>query len=151
MASSLHARAFSALLQAHSPSAQIKAAADQVIDRNWIREYWVIIPLGASSDKPTIQEMDTDSRFRVSTTQSSHPRGLRHFSRKRPLGPNSDYVHMLLELDAVATLRNVLALFSTWITPAGFLMLPGTFTSLERSSALQDKTLCRTSHSCALL
>jgi hypothetical protein len=73
MAPSLHARAFSALLPAYSPSAQIKAAADQVTDRNWIREYWVIIPLGASSDKPTIQEMDTELLTLVSEYQPPNP------------------------------------------------------------------------------
>ncbi|KAI0051560.1 hypothetical protein FA95DRAFT_1569853 [Auriscalpium vulgare] len=44
----------------------------------------------------------------------------------------SKYVNMLLALDAVPRLHNLLASFFTWILLAGFVVLPGTFSSLEQ-------------------
>ncbi|KAJ7040693.1 hypothetical protein C8F04DRAFT_948041 [Mycena alexandri] len=43
---------------------------------------------------------------------------------------NTRYMNMLLALDGIPRLHNMLAAFFTWILLAGFVLLPGTFTSL---------------------
>ena len=48
------------------------------------------------------------------------------------------YVDMLLDLDNVPRWHNLLASFSTWILLAGFLIVPGTFTSVEKSSMVKE-------------
>lgn len=40
-------------------------------------------------------------------------------------------MNMLLELDAVPRIHNMLASFFTWILLAGFIIFPGTFTSIQ--------------------
>ncbi|KAM4065993.1 hypothetical protein HRG_000152 [Hirsutella rhossiliensis] len=59
----------------------------------------------------------------------------------RPL-PRSDtahsrYVQMLLEQDDIPAAHNILAAFFVWLLLAGFLVFPGTFTSLRHS--IEDK------------
>ncbi|KAI0066862.1 hypothetical protein BV25DRAFT_1795995 [Artomyces pyxidatus] len=44
----------------------------------------------------------------------------------------SEYMNMLLALDAVPQLHNLLASFFTWILLAGFVVLPGTFSTLKQ-------------------
>ena len=48
------------------------------------------------------------------------------------------YVDMLLGLDAIPRSHNLLASFSTWILLAGFVVVPGTFVSVENSKMLQE-------------
>lgn len=48
------------------------------------------------------------------------------------------YTGMLLNLDTIPWSHNLLASFSTWILLAGFLIVPGTFTSIEKSQVLQE-------------
>lgn len=43
------------------------------------------------------------------------------------------YMTMLLSLDTIPRLHNILASFFTWLLLAGFLVFPGTFTSLSTS------------------
>lgn len=45
--------------------------------------------------------------------------------------PTSRYIHMLLSIDSIPKIYNLLAAFSTWILLAGYVLLPGTFTSLQ--------------------
>ncbi|KUJ15806.1 uncharacterized protein LY89DRAFT_558395, partial [Mollisia scopiformis] len=58
-------------------------------------------------------------------------------SSYRPNGPNRQnsvqtrYMSMLLGLDTIPRLHNILASFFTWILLAGFIIFPGTFTSLQ--------------------
>ncbi|KAI0266417.1 hypothetical protein BC834DRAFT_823616, partial [Gloeopeniophorella convolvens] len=47
----------------------------------------------------------------------------------------SRYMNMLLAQDAVPRLHNLLASFFTWILLAGFVVLPGTFSSLQQVPA----------------
>jgi len=50
-------------------------------------------------------------------------------------------MNMLLDLDTIPRLHNILASFFTWILLAGFIIFPGTFTSLSTltdDSALQE-------------
>lgn len=42
------------------------------------------------------------------------------------------YMEMLLGLDTIPRIHNLLASFFTWILLAGFLVFPGTFTSLQK-------------------
>ncbi|KAG4440533.1 hypothetical protein IFR05_004003 [Cadophora sp. M221] len=46
------------------------------------------------------------------------------------------YMNMLLAMDTIPRLHNILAAFFTWILLAGFVLFPGTFTSLQ---SLEDK------------
>lgn len=62
-----------------------------------------------------------------------------HHTTQRPPLPDmpagythTRYVNMLLALDDIAPLFNMLASFFTWILLAGFLLFPGTFTSLKQ-------------------
>jgi len=50
-----------------------------------------------------------------------------------PLPPSGDtqYVNMLLALDSIPQIHNIMAGFFTWILLAGFVLFPGTFTSLQ--------------------
>ena len=48
------------------------------------------------------------------------------------------YIGMLLQVYEIPTLYNVLAAAFTWILLAGYLVLPGTFTSLRNSRAVKD-------------
>ncbi len=47
------------------------------------------------------------------------------------------YVNMLLDLDTIPRSHNLFASFSTWILLAGFIVVPGTFVSVEESKTLQ--------------
>ncbi|KAL4889247.1 hypothetical protein BDV59DRAFT_210439 [Aspergillus ambiguus] len=54
---------------------------------------------------------------------------------------NTEYISMLLELDTIHWIYNVLASTANWALLAGYLVIPGTFTSLQNSSAFEDKIL----------
>ncbi|KAH8756143.1 hypothetical protein BGZ57DRAFT_909417 [Hyaloscypha finlandica] len=60
----------------------------------------------------------------------------------RPGAPNRQnsvqtrYMDMLLALDTIPRLHNILASFFTWILLAGFVIFPGTFTSLSTSDKI---------------
>ena len=45
---------------------------------------------------------------------------------------------MLLHLDEIPQLHNILASLFTWIILAGFVVLPGTFTTFKKSKDFQD-------------
>jgi len=47
-------------------------------------------------------------------------------------------MNMLLALDSIPRLHNLMAAFFTWILLAGFVLLPGTFTSLQRDDELNE-------------
>ena len=53
------------------------------------------------------------------------------------------YMEMLLHLDEIPRLHNILAAFFTWILLAGFIVLPGTFTSLQRARSRADDDIER--------
>jgi hypothetical protein len=48
------------------------------------------------------------------------------------------YMGMLLHLDNIPRLHNILAAVFTWILLAGFLVIPGTYTSFKNSAAFKD-------------
>ncbi|KAL6700383.1 hypothetical protein J3F84DRAFT_119675 [Trichoderma pleuroticola] len=64
-------------------------------------------------------------------------------SLKHANSEHSRYVQMLLQQDDIPLLHNILASVFVWLLLAGFLVFPGTFTSLQNSVAKQgdsDKT-----------
>ncbi|KAF7313844.1 hypothetical protein HMN09_00541900 [Mycena chlorophos] len=75
------------------------------------------------------------------TKSSKHGRNHNTLARpatlRREASRNTRYMNMLLALDGIPRLHNMLAGFFTWILLAGFVLLPGTFTSLQNSSASQ--------------
>ncbi|RDB26836.1 hypothetical protein Hypma_005368 [Hypsizygus marmoreus] len=52
-----------------------------------------------------------------------------------PSQTDTKYVNMLLALDSIPRLHNMMASFFTWILLAGFVLFPGTFTSLQNAQA----------------
>jgi len=48
------------------------------------------------------------------------------------------YMNMHLELDEIPRLHNILAAVCTWILLAGFIVLPGTFTSFQNSPQFKE-------------
>lgn len=46
---------------------------------------------------------------------------------------DTQYVNMLLALDSIPRMHNMLAAVFTWILLAGFVLFPGTFTSLQNA------------------
>ncbi|KAJ7768256.1 hypothetical protein B0H16DRAFT_1307858 [Mycena metata] len=83
-----------------------------------------------------------DVQLPPGTLKASHDRTV-FSSRSRDYAPkptrrglqradsqNTRYMNMLLALDGIPQLHNMLAAFFTWILLAGFVLLPGTFTSL---------------------
>jgi hypothetical protein len=48
---------------------------------------------------------------------------------------DTQYVNMLLALDDIPPVDNLLAKFSTWILLAGFVLFPGTFSSVQNVPA----------------
>jgi hypothetical protein len=54
-----------------------------------------------------------------------------HLMRGTPSQMDTQYVNMLLALDDIPQLHNIFAGFFNWILLAGFILFPGTFTSLK--------------------
>ena len=54
--------------------------------------------------------------------------------------PTSRYIHMLLSIDTIPKIYNFLAALSTWILLAGYVLLPGAFTSLQNMPAPVDSS-----------
>ncbi|KAI9756109.1 MAG: hypothetical protein M4579_003996 [Chaenotheca gracillima] len=48
------------------------------------------------------------------------------------------YMDMLLHMDQIPRFHNILASFFTWILLAGYVIFPGTFTTLQKSDAVHD-------------
>jgi len=57
------------------------------------------------------------------------------------------YMKMLLHLDEIPRLHTMLAGLFTWVLLAGYIVFPGTFTSLRNSKAVKDATSAGTSAS----
>jgi hypothetical protein len=82
------------------------------------------------------------------STTSSRPSSIIDDEMKKGLQPkvrlvrqntgHTQYVEMLLQLDTVPRIHNLIAAFSTWILLAGFVIFPGTFTSLRKNPAIAD-------------
>lgn len=51
----------------------------------------------------------------------------------------TEYVRMLLELQDIHWLYNFMASLAAWMLLAGYLVIPGTFTSLQKSDTITNK------------
>lgn len=52
--------------------------------------------------------------------------------------PYTARIQMLLELDDIPMWHNFLAIISSWLLLGGYMVLPGTFTSIRNSKAFND-------------
>jgi hypothetical protein len=79
--------------------------------------------------KPTVGPPVTDSKP-----------GIRHTNTN--LTVETEYMLMVLELENIHWCYNFLSSFASWVLLAGYLVIPGTFTTLQKSenlkSGLQD-------------
>ncbi|KAH0579049.1 hypothetical protein H2248_003208 [Termitomyces sp. 'cryptogamus'] len=87
--------------------------------------------------KPTHQSHPSTSR-EPDNTYMHH--GHEHH---RPSQKDTKYVSMLLALDDIPRLHNMMASFFTWILLAGFVLFPGTFTSLQNSETAASSEVGR--------
>lgn len=100
------------------------------------------LPPSAYNPRPSVIAQRTDSSGRIyphSMARAASGRshiGPSNLSRpdapRRTTSVQTQYMNMLLALDAVPRGHNIIASFFTWILLAGFVILPGTFTSLEQ-------------------
>ena len=70
-----------------------------------------------------------------------HPRASPMTSQTQHLVPfagQTQYMQMLLEVDYMPWIYNVIASVAHWTLLAGYLIVPGTFTALQKSSPVQD-------------
>ncbi|GLB41047.1 hypothetical protein LshimejAT787_0902620 [Lyophyllum shimeji] len=94
----------------------------------------------SSSHRPALAHHASGSE---TTALTHHPSSsTKHPRDARPEHPpasrsqiETKYMNMLLALDDIPRLHNMLASFFTWILLAGFVLFPGTFTSLRNSQA----------------
>ena len=70
----------------------------------------------------------------------------KHGAAPRPAFPTRQnsvqtrYMDMLLNLDTIPRMHNIYAAFFSWILLAGFVIFPGTFTSLSKSLEPESDT-----------
>lgn len=55
-----------------------------------------------------------------------------------PFAGQTRYMQMLLEVDYMPWMYNVIASIAHWTLLAGYLIVPGTFTALQKSGQVQD-------------
>ncbi|QSZ36770.1 hypothetical protein DSL72_006653 [Monilinia vaccinii-corymbosi] len=83
----------------------------------------------STSQKPFRHALRNSNSAAVAGTSASvsaRPTGL---NRKTSL--QTRYMHMLLSLDTIPRMHNIYISFFNWILLAGFVIFPGTFTSLQ--------------------
>ncbi|KXN85969.1 hypothetical protein AN958_10640 [Leucoagaricus sp. SymC.cos] len=96
-------------------------------------------PQAATHAGPDSSVTSTAPRKRTShaDTPSQQPRTLaEEKAQYNAIPPNarSQYMQMLLALDDIPMIYNLSASFFTWILLAGFILFPGTFTSLQSAN-----------------
>lgn len=84
------------------------------------------------SNSPNFKNMATFQRSDTTATSSSRP------TLTRVPTTQTRYMEMLLHLDQIPRLHNILSSAFTWILLAGFLVVPGTFTSFKNSQAFKE-------------
>ena len=77
-----------------------------------------------SPDNPSPTTALPEERPRVSRNETN-------------LTVDTEYIHMLLELDTIHWSYNFLSSLAGWTLLAGYLVIPGTFVSLQNSESLQ--------------
>ena len=84
-----------------------------------------------SPPKPT----EDPSKDRTDNAEGRKTDSRPHLLRGTPSQMDTQYVNMLLALDDIPKLHNMYAAFFNWILLAGFILFPGTFTSLKNLGA----------------
>jgi hypothetical protein len=79
---------------------------------------------------------DSPHPFRLQRPPPPRARSPTPIRRNQPL--STPYIDMLLDLDKISTIYNLLASVFTWLLLAGYMILPGAFTSIRNSHALSD-------------
>lgn len=74
------------------------------------------------------------SRSKTSSSTASTTMKRPGGALRRQTSVKTRYMTMLLDLDTIPRLHNILASFFTWILLAGYIVFPGTFTSIQDSS-----------------
>ena len=80
-----------------------------------------------STERPKAQDQSQDRSASNASKADTRP----HLMHGTPSQMDTQYVNMLLALDDIPKLHNILAKFFNWILLAGFVLFPGTFTSLK--------------------
>jgi len=62
------------------------------------------------------------------------------YSLYKALSMQTPYIITSLQVNEVPTQHNVLAALYSWLIPAGYVIFPGTFTSLKNSRTLDNST-----------
>lgn len=75
-------------------------------------------------------------KVKTTTTDEEAPQEKPSITPNPPL--QTKYIDMLLELDTVSRWHNILAGVFSWLLLAGYLVLPGTFTSIRNSRTLSE-------------
>jgi len=96
------------------------------------------------SRSPSLKKGDSDQTMVYQ--QYSEPPPASSYASVQPSRPQlarvpsvqTRYMEMLLHLDRIPSLHNVLASLFTWILLAGFLVVPGTFTSFKNSDVFKN-------------
>lgn len=114
-----------------------KPVPDNSTDRTQSKHVTVSIPRNICSSglrKVFLRVVRHDPSIEITNSSNIHLPRAKRFCYPPKIGtliPRSYLVEMLLSLDTIPRLQNILASFFTWILLAGFLVFPGTFTSLD--------------------
>lgn len=104
--------------QTHSQTPEIQVSSNVDISRDSAEQPKASIPTrDQGQDRSASYASKTDTRP--------------HLMHGTPSQMDTQYVNMLLALDDIPKLHNLLAKFFNWILLAGFVLFPGTFTSLK--------------------
>jgi len=89
-------------------------------------------PQNHASASTSKEKEKEEKQHAVEETTATTP--TRPLLRGEPSQLDTQYVNMLLALDDIPALHNILVGFFNWILLAGFVLFPGTFTSLQNLS-----------------
>jgi hypothetical protein len=93
-----------------------------------------------SSKTPVVRSATTSTRTPTSEADRAKQNAPRPAAPSRQSSVQTRYMGMLLDMDKVPRLHNILSSFFTWILLAGFIIFPGTFTTvsgLDNDAAVQ--------------
>ncbi|KIW19507.1 hypothetical protein PV08_00079 [Exophiala spinifera] len=93
---------------------------------------------GASIKSKTDTSKAKPKRANTTTSSGGGSSGKRPAPLARVPSTPTRYMEMLLHLDEIPRLYNILSSLGTWIILAGFLVVPGTFTTFKESKAFQE-------------
>lgn len=101
------------------------------------RLYEVELHHPGRNQRPFMQPSSSQQPYMYSQNPNSPRSYYQGPNSQKPSSEHSRYVQMLLHQDDIPLLHNILAAAFVWLLLAGFLVFPGTFTSLQQSVAKQ--------------